>query len=368
MRLLALLGLAGALFAQPDAKAAAEWIVSPEPLKQAWAAHWIAEQQLTAFIPDLLHVLESPETSEDADAARFAALDTLIQLNAEVPLGDLEPLADRFPTDVLILAARLGDDANALLLKLLDHPHNREAFIAVGHLLTPQRVPGFMKPAMRTFCQRAKIAVYNPDSRNRSGGAWAGDAFRLPDPQRAGWPDTGSYRLVENMPAGSLPAERPHAVAFVRKVSKSYIDHGFDYSSEDSGDNSCLLAEQFLAIYLDTSPSQLPIRSEAQLELPSGRAWNQELARPPYRLSPPWAAPPLPWTTEEAFETSVRGFIAEQRSRYAVVAGQLASRGYLTPDEASQVRLNLFISVADDRVHDRTQLPDIGEWAQEPLN
>lgn len=342
MRLLALLGLAGALFAQPDAKAAAEWIVSPEPLKQAWAAHWIAEQQLTAFIPDLLHVLESPETSEDADAARFAALDTLIQLNAEVPLGDLEPLADRFPTDVLILAARLGDDANALLLKLLDHPHNREAFIAVGHLLTPQRVPGFMKPAMRTFCQRAKIAVYNPDSRNRSGGAWAGDAFRLPDPQRAGWPDTGSYRLVENMPAGSLPAERPHAVAFVRKVSKSYIDHGFDYSSEDSGDNSCLLAEQFLAIYLDTSPSQLPIRSEAQLE--------------------------LPWTTEEAFETSVRGFIAEQRSRYAVVAGQLASRGYLTPDEASQVRLNLFISVADDRVHDRTQLPDIGEWAQEPLN
>jgi hypothetical protein len=29
--------------------------------------------------------------------------------------------------------------------------------------------------------------------------------------------------------------------------------------------------------------------------LPSGRAWNQELARPPYRLSPPWAAPPLPY-------------------------------------------------------------------------
>ena len=125
-------------------------------------------------------------------------------------------------------------------------------------------------------------------------------------------------------------------------VSKAYIDHGFDASSEDSGNNSCLLAEDFLAIYLDTSPSQLPIRSEAQLE--------------------------LPWTTEEAFETSVRGFIAEQRRRYAVVAEQLAARGYLTADEASQVRLNLFISAADDRVHDRTQLPDIGEWAQEPLN
>jgi hypothetical protein len=348
MRLFALLCMAGALCAQSDNKPAAEWIVNPEPLKQAWAAHRIAEQQLTALIPDLLHVVESPETSGDADAARFAALDTLIQLNAQVPLGDLEPLVDRFPTDVLILAARLGDDANALLLRLLGRPHNREAFIAVGHLLTPQRVSGFMKPVMRTFCQRAKVVVYNPDNRNRSGSAWSGDVFSKPDPQRAGWPDTGSYRLVENMPAATRPAERPHAVAFARTVSKAYIDHGFDPSPEQSSNsnapwtpaNSCLLAEEYLAIYLDTSPSQLPIRSEAQLE--------------------------LPWTTEEAFETSVRGFIAEQRRRYAVVAGQLAARGYLTADEASQVRLNLFISAADDRVHDRTELPDIGEWAEEP--
>src|ERR1700691_868025 len=95
MLLLALLCIAAALFAQP----APEWIRSPEPLKQAWRAHVIAEQKLTALVPALLQVIDSPETSADANAAKFAALDTLIQLNAEVPLRDLEPLVDRFPTD-----------------------------------------------------------------------------------------------------------------------------------------------------------------------------------------------------------------------------------------------------------------------------
>jgi hypothetical protein len=136
MRLIALFGIAPALFAQPGTQPAAEWIRSPEPLKQAWGAHVIAEQKLTAFVPELLRVVESPETSTDADAARFAALDTLIQLNAEVPLSDLQPLTDRFPTDVLILASRSTQDASALLLKLLDRQHNSEAFVAVGDLLT----------------------------------------------------------------------------------------------------------------------------------------------------------------------------------------------------------------------------------------
>jgi hypothetical protein len=330
MRLLALICMTGVLLAQPDEKPdnkrAAEWIFSPEPLKQAWAAHWIAEQQLTSFIPDLLRVVESPETSADADAARFAALDTLIQLNAQVPLPDLETLVDRFPTDVLILAARSGDDANALLLKLLDRPHNREAFVAVGHLLTPQRVPAFADAAMKEFCQRATVYVYNPGLRGDRQFGWFGDAYVKTDPQRTSWPETGSYRIGAN--------------SFTRTVDRSYVDHGFDYSGESSGNNSSLRAEEFLAAYLETQPSKLPIHSEARLD--------------------------LPWTTEEAFEASVRGFIGEQRQRYAILAGQLAARGYLTTDEASRLRLKLFISASEGRDHDRTPLPDIGGWAKEP--
>jgi hypothetical protein len=344
MRLAALFCTAGVLFAQADPKPAAQWILSPEPLKQAWAAHWITERKINALIPDLLRVIQSPETSPDADAAKFAALDALIQLNAAVPLRDLEPLLDRFPTDVLILAARSSEDSSAILLKLLDRPHNLEAFSAVGNLLTPKRASGFVKRAMKEFCERATVMVLTPDQeRPGVGSAWAGDGLRPPDRQRTEWPETGSYRLADN--AGRFPeltplAAGPRSVLFVRKVDKSYIDHGFDYSSEESGRNSCMRAGEFLAAYLDTSPSELPIHSKETFV--------------------------LNWTNDRAFEAAVRGFIAEQRRRYAILAGQLAARGFWTVDEASQATLNLRVSASDQREHDRTPLPDVDAWAQEP--
>jgi hypothetical protein len=335
--------IASALFAQPADKPADQWIRSPEPLKQAWAAHWIAEQKLTALIPELLRVVESPESSADAAdaaAARFAALDTLIQLDAEVPLRDLEPLVDQFPTDVLILASRSTEDSSALLLKLLDRQHNRQAFVAVGDLLTPKRNAGFAKDALKEFCQAATVWVYNPDQHQGMGGGWSGDTLVKTDPPRADWPETGSYRLVESSAQRMrhwIPlADGPHQASFIRTANKAYVDHGFDFSSEGSGDNSCVRAEEFLAMYLETSPSQLPIRSEGKLD--------------------------LVWTSPEAFEAAVRGFIAGQRVRFAILAGQLAARGYLTADEASKARLDLRISAADAREHDRTPLPNISDW------
>jgi len=364
--------LAGALFAQPPDKPADEWIRSPEPLKQAWAAHWIAEQKLTTLIPELLRVVESPESSAtavvatavvatdtvatditatgaraptDADAARFAALDTLIQLNAEVPLRDLEPLVDRFPTDVLILASRSSEDASPLLLKLLERQHNRESFVAVGDLLTPKRNAGFAKAALKEFCQAATVWVYNPDQPRGMGGGWSGDTIGKTDTPRADWPDTGSYRIYPGIgnrrQAWTLLADGPHPVSFIRTANKGYTDHGFDFSGEESGNNSCIRAEEFLAIYLETSISQLPVRADAKLD--------------------------LVWSNAEAFETAVRSFIAEQRVRFGLLAGQLAARGYLTADEASKARLNLRIQAADVREHDRTQLPKVNEWAKDPL-
>src|ERR1700733_7042672 len=206
MRLVSLFCITCALLAQSN----------PDPLEQAWTAHSILEQRLTSRIPDLVRILESPDGSSRMDAAKFAALDALIQLDAPVPLADLEPLVDHFPTDVFILASRSKEDSTALLLKLLDRPHNREAFTAIGNLLAPQRVPGFAKAAMKQFCQRATLYVVNPDRPRNSGGAWSGDSYRMTDPQREGWPETGSYQL------------RGSAVSFSRTVDRSYIDHGFD--------------------------------------------------------------------------------------------------------------------------------------------
>jgi hypothetical protein len=311
MRLVLFLA-AGALFAQSD----------PDPREQAWTAHTILEQQLTSRIPDLVRMIESPNTSQDAEAAKFAALDALIQLNAQVPLEDLESFVDKFPTDVFILASRSAQNSTPLLLKLLDRPHNLEAFGAIGRLLTPKRAPGFAKVAMKEFCQRTALYVFKPDQPHDLGGAWSGDGYRMGDPQRAGWPETGSYRFG----AGS----------FIRTVDRSYIDHGFDLSGESSQVNSCIAAEDFLAAYTDVSPARLPVRASQRLD--------------------------LIWTSDQAFELQVRGYIAEQRRRYAVLASQLAARGYLTDEDARSLRLKLYITVSDARKGD-PPLPDVAAWA-----
>jgi len=133
-----------------------------------------------------------------------------------------------------------------------------------------------------------------------------------------------------------LVANGQHPVSYIRTANKAYVDHGFDFSGEESTNNSCIRAEEFLATYLETETSHLPVRADARLD--------------------------LVWTNPEAFEAAVRGFIAEQRVRFGLLAGQLAARGYLTADEASKVRLNPRISVDDVREHDRTPLPNISEW------
>jgi hypothetical protein len=318
MRLLLIFAAAGTLLAQTGA----------DPREQAWTAHSILEQRVTSRIPDLLSIVESPDSSSDADAARFAALDALIQLEAqvpaEVPLSDLELLVDRFPTDVLILASRSTEDATALLLKLLDRPHNQEAFVFIGNLLTPQRVPGFAKAAMKEFCQHATIYVVNPDQPRNSGGAWSGDSYRKADPQRAGWPEMGSYRIGGH--------------SFTRTIDRSYIDHGFDFTYANSNDNACIRAAEFLATYLDTSPSRLPILATETID--------------------------LPWTGERAFEAAVRAFIAQQRRGYAILGSQLAAHGYLAASDASQAQLTLRLMVSEARQHDQTPLPDVTEWAK----
>ena len=118
MRLAALYFVAGVLLAQTD----------PAPREQAWTAHSILEQRLTSRIPDLVRILESPDSSSDADAAKFAVLDALIQLDAQVPLADLEPLIDRFPTDVFILASRSAEDADPAALEAPRSPAQPRSF------------------------------------------------------------------------------------------------------------------------------------------------------------------------------------------------------------------------------------------------
>ena len=60
----------------------------------------------------------------------------------------------------------------ALLLKLLDRPHNYESFVAIGNLLAPRRVPGFALRAIKKFCVVDQIFVLDPGQAKGPGLDW----------------------------------------------------------------------------------------------------------------------------------------------------------------------------------------------------
>ena len=59
---------------------------------------------------------------------------------------------------------------------------------------------------------------------------------------------------------------------------------------------------------------------------------------------------PIIWTTQEAYRTESDKFEADVRARYRNLIQLLRDRGFLSPDEFSDVsRLNLSIVVEDQR-------------------
>lgn len=343
VRLYLFVWIACTAFAQTVEKPAAEWIHSAEPVKQAWAAHWIAEQRIESLIPELKRIVaeqalpDAPteKGATDSEAVKLAGLDALIQFRESVPLSDLEPLVEKFPTEVLILASRAQEDNSALLLKLLDRSHNYESFVAIGNLLTPRRVPGFTLRAMKEFCVVDQIFVLDPGQMNGPGAGWSGDYGRAGDPARLGWPETGTYRLAEGPGARpwELLADGAHRIFFNRDLKKTYVDHGFDPTSESTGRTACERAEEFLASYLNVLPSQLPVHADMQLR--------------------------VTWSGEAAYSEAVRNFFDAQRAAYRIVARKLADQGFLSPAETEGVNLYIRFFVNDARKQDRTTLPDV---------
>ena len=326
-----------AAFAQ-TAEKPAEWIRSAEPVKRAWAAHWIAEQQIESLVPELKRMvaeLAPPDAPRekgvtDPEAAKLAGMDALIQLRESVPLADLEPLVDKFPTEVLILASRAQDNS-ALLLKLLDRPHNYESFVAIGNLLAPRRTPGFALRAMKEFCVVDQIWVLDPGQKKGGMGmGWA--VSQAADPARTGWPETGAYRLAEGHGSHSweLLADGTHPISFNREPTRAYVDHGFDHTG---GRTVCQRAEEFLASYLNVQPSQLPVHADMELS--------------------------VTWTGDSGYTTAVRDFFSTQRAAYHILAQQLAARGFLSAAEAEGLSLQIRFFVSDARKQDRTTLPDV---------
>src|SRR4051812_11724360 len=74
---------------------------SPDPVEQAWAAYLAGGHKSTKWVPEIRGLLGSADSF-----VTLAALDALIQLNADVPFDELIRKVPRYRVHMIILLAK----------------------------------------------------------------------------------------------------------------------------------------------------------------------------------------------------------------------------------------------------------------------
>ena len=123
------------------------FLASPDAKTQAWGAWYAGRDVMTDLIPGLIAVVSQhgrPGTHAES-AARDVALDSLIQLRAEVPADLIARLIEDKPVSALILAARSEDAGGTLLELVRANPDGAEQWFAAANLLLSRRQPGFAR-------------------------------------------------------------------------------------------------------------------------------------------------------------------------------------------------------------------------------
>ncbi len=182
---------------------AAQWLDSPDPRLQAWAIYLIRHNNLEDFSTRLEQILLSPTPDgvqeQDWNDVQLAALDTVIQMNVGLPAFALHDLADRFPTEVLILTAGSPSDNSSVLLNLFDRAENYDAYVAVGNFLVNNPSPPFVRRLMASLYIHLYAAVCDLGANpGNLGGGWASDSFGFSAKPKKSWPEIGQYELTES--------------------------------------------------------------------------------------------------------------------------------------------------------------------------
>jgi hypothetical protein len=332
------------LFQRQAADMTAQWIHSPDARLRAWGAYWVLREHQTQFIPDLLaqvaNYVPSGNTSggeiTDAHAAMIAVLDTLIQLDAKVPVADLVKLHPEFGAQAFILLLHSGhDSAQQLLAIFQDDQSDPAEWLAAGNLLARGRVPGFAAAVLRGMTVHALVKI-------RPGvvplGIGVGHSCgSLIVHNRAGWPEVGRYGLVE--PGGGF-GNGVVLLAFGRAPSYYWRTVDAYYLAQGSGQGSAcepvdfdLLREHLLGDLLDTPADQPLLKTSVSAE--------------------------ITWQDSQSYLSSMRGLIAEQVRVIGKVAKELKRCDLLTQDEAAQAHPALVINVWDLRGPSASPLPAI---------
>jgi hypothetical protein len=321
----------------PERQALAQqWLRDARPLYRAWAADIIRRDHLDSLTPQLIDAIGNldswPAAGEDVndeDRARFAILDALIELQADVHKSTVLALFSRYPAQALILALRSKSWSVEDAFDLLALAKANEYWLAIVNWLTTGTKPGVAAWLLREVRVKATIVVFEDDGPGPppvpggiAGGVLGGIIGGNPTPAPSQWPDTYNYMLALSSEDNSvLLADGPHPIYYCRVIPGWRIWH----QNNDrylNGDRNVYLHE-YLASLLSTPPESLPIVLEPHLT---------------HKLTSP-----------EKYRAAAAAFVAEQERKFREVVDWLYQGLKLTPLEQFNARLSISVEADDHR-------------------
>jgi hypothetical protein len=304
------------------------WLASDDPRLVAWGAYFAGKNQDATALPSMIEFVDAwkpPESATDAEAnlrkpAMTEVLDALIQENAQVPAESLAGIANEFPEQAAILAARLPiADATPLLqtwyAKRADDTHPLLARIA-AMLLSKSPLPGFAASVLAEAHEQYYVTIVDPGVGFGFGGGY-GCCVSLVGKPPTGWPLLFSYALGENSvdPNAMLLVEAGgDRISYVRtQRSPCRSVEGLDDRTRHA-----LLAEM------------LGIDKDAM-------SWK------------PWQRDTYAWEGPGGYLLYLGELVEREETHLRDTVSGLADKGLLTPQEGATLRPSLSVIIDDDR-------------------
>jgi hypothetical protein len=336
-----------------DTKASSDdiqrWLRSGDPHQMAWGAYFARENQDSSAIPLMGQYVSNwtpPQYVQDPEINRLkfapvgAMMDALTQLNATLPANVLAVLASIFPVQAAILANRLPTaEATPLLLSWYNQrtryspptvKDDSQLVKIAAMMLAHAPPPGFAASIVRESQETLNISVESATSGGRGYGTGTGnpcgDSFgRTPKP---GWPPSITYIFEENNPQSS---------ALVTEVAGDRItyaridlDRGWgtcSYVQPLSADTRHHIIAQMLGLGDDALP------------------WKTMTDNS------------ILWKSNQQYVRDLKTEVASEEAKLRETVEALQAKGFLTADEARDVRPQLSGKITDNRKPAEPPLP-----------
>ncbi len=305
------------------------WLESGDPRLMAWGAYFSARNGDPSGDATMVEILDRwaeagkkrEELTGTEQDAFTAILDALIQHNRALSPETLAVLAEKFPAQTAILAARLSVDESLPLLQswyALRKDDKSPALARIAAMmLSKAPPPGFAAIVLEESKETVEVSVVDPGA--GFGGGIGGGLYTVDGPMRRGWPPIFQYNIVENPQEGNDPL---------------LIEAGGDritYRRTDKAGGS------FIGVRSLNDETRQHLLLEMLGGDRSALQWQTQ-----QQISIEWQGP-------ANFLSEVLGIVDEEESRLRDTVEALYEDGLLSPEEASKVRPALLVNVVDYR-------------------